>query len=274
MPVSPTFSTSNEYIKYNITVTESNVNTEKNTSDINISVKFWRTNTGYETYGTGWVNVKVDGTEYSSTITTSQKITSAGIVLFSKKLTIKHNSDGSKTVKIQAEIDHTRVSSDWNGFNVTLTKISRTPSAPTSFNITAGYGNYVGLGDEVTLSWSGASGNITGYEIQYSRGNSGWKTWYNNYSSTSTSGSIKDSFTATNIDINGAGNQVKYRIAALNGSLKSAYKESNVLTITGGMDLKVSNAWKNGSVWIKVNGTWKRAKRVWINVNGKWQYSK
>lgn len=274
MAVSATFSTTNQYIKYNITVTESDVNTDKNTSKINVQVKFWRTNTGYETYGTGWVNVKIDGTEYSSTITTSQKITSSGIVLFNQSFTITHSADGSKTVNVKAEIDHTRVSSDWNGFDVTLTKIARTPSAPTSFTISAGYGNYVGLGDEVTLSWSGASGVITGYEIQYSRGNSGWKTWYSNYASSSGSGSIKDSFTATDIAINGAGNAVKYRIAALNGSLKSAYKESNTLYISGGMDLKVSNAWKTGSVWINVNGTWKRAKRVWIKVNNQWVSSK
>lgn len=274
MAVSATYSTSNQYIKYNITVTESNVNTANNTSDISISVKFWRTNTGYETYGTGTVYVQVDGTQYTASVTTSQKITSSGIVLFSKTLTITHSSDGSKTVNVKAKINHARFDSSWNGFDVTLTKIARTPSAPTSFTISAGYGDYVGLGDEVTLSWSGASGVITGYEIQYSRGNSGWKTWYSNYSSSSGSGSIKDSFTATDIGVNGAGNAVKYRIAALNGSLKSAYKESNTLYMSGGMDLKVGNAWKMGSVWINVNGTWKRAKRVWIKVNGKWQYSK
>lgn len=274
MPTSSSFSTSNEYIKYNISVTESNVNTANNTSDISISVKFWRTNTGYETYGTGTVYVQVDGTQYTQAVTTSQKITSSGIVLFSKKLTIKHNDDGSKKVNIKAKISHSRFSSSWNGFDVTLTDIERTPSAPTAFTISAGFGNYVGLGDEVTLSWSGASGNITGYEIQYNRGNSGWKTWYSNYTTSATAVTMKDSFTATDIAVNGAGNQVRYRVAALNGSLKSAYKESNALTITGGMDLKVNNAWKTGSVWINVNGVWKRAKRVWIKVNGQWQYSK
>lgn len=273
MPVSPTFSTSNEYIKYNITVTESNVNTSNNTSDITVSVKFWRTNTGYETYGTGWVIVEVDGEEYNSTITTSQKITSAGIVLFNRKITIKHNADGSKTVNVRAYIDHTRVTSDWNGFNVTLTKIARNPSAPTSFTISAGYGNYVGLGDEVTLSWSGASGSISGYEVQFSRGNTGWKTWQT-IATRVTTFTMKDSFTATDINVNGAGCAVKYRVRAMNGTLYSAWKESNTLYITGGMDLKVNNAWKNGSVWINVNGTWRRAKRVWIKVNNQWQYSK
>ena len=153
-----------------------------------------------------------------------------------------------------------------------MTKIARTPSAPTSFSISAGYGNYVGLGDTVTLSWSGASGVITGYQIQYSRGNSGWKD-YKSVTSSATSGSTTDSFTSTDIDVNGAGKAVKYRIRAMNGSLASAWKESNTLTMMGGMDLKVSGSWTQGSVWIKVNNEWKRAKRVWIKRNNEWTYS-
>jgi hypothetical protein len=60
----------------------------------------------------------------------------------------------------------------------------------------------------------------------------------------------------------------------MNGTLASAWKESNTLVVSGAMDIKVSNAWKTGSVWIKVNGTWKRAKRVWIKVYGAWKQSK
>ena len=270
MAVSGNLNTSNDRVKYNITVTESNVNTANNTSDITVSVKFWRTNTGYETYGTGTVYVTVDGTQYTQAVTSSQKITNAGIVLFKKTMTIKHGSDGSKTVNVKAKISLGSVlSSDYQGFNVTLTKIAVTPSSIGSFTISAGYGNYVGLGDTINLSWSKASGTVTGYELQYSRGNSGWKAF-----KTVTGTSTTDSFTATNIEMNGAGCAVQYRVRALNGSQASGWKASNILYITGGMDLKVSNAWKTGSVWIKVNGVWKRAKRVWIKINGTWQYSK
>ena len=270
MAVSGNLSTSNDRVKYNITVTESNVNTANNTSDITVSVKFWRTNTGYETYGTGTVYVTVDGTQYTQAVNSSQKITNSGIVLFKKTLTIKHGSDGSKTVNVQAKISLGSVlSSGYQGFNVTLTKIATTPSAISTFTISAGYGNYVGLGDTINLSWSKASGTVTGYELQYSRGNSGWKAW-----KTITGTSTTDSFTSTDIGVNGAGCAVQYRVRALNGSQASGWKASNILYITGGMDLKVSNAWKTGSVWIKVNGAWKRAKRVWIKINGTWQYSK
>lgn len=270
MAVSGNLNTSNDRVKYNITVTESNVNTTNNSSDITVSVKFWRTNTGYETYGTGTVYVTVDGTQYTQAVTSSQKITNAGIVLFNKKITIKHNSDGSKTVNVKAKISLGSVlSSDYQGFNVTLTKISTTPSAIATFTISAGYSNYVGLGDTINLSWSKASGTVTGYELQYQRGNSGWKAF-----KTVTGTTATDSFTSTDINVNGAGCAVQYRVRALNGSNASGWKVSNTLYITGGMDLKVSNAWKTGSVWIKVGGTWKRAKRVWIKVNGVWQYSK
>lgn len=269
MAVSPTFSTTNQYIKYSITVTESNINTANNTSDVSVSIKFWRTNTGYTTSGNGTVYCTINGTQYTQSVTNSQKITSSGIVLFSKKVTIPHNADGSKTIYVSAYISHSQFSSSSQGFNVTLTQINTAPYAPTSFTITAGNGNYVGLGDTINLSWSGASGNITGYELQYSRGNSGWNDW-----KTVTGTSTTDSFTDTNINVNGAGCAVKYRVRAMNGSYASDWKESNTLYISGGMDLKVNNAWQQGSVWIKVNGTWVRAKRVWIKQNGTWTISK
>lgn len=271
MAVSGNLTTSNDRILYNITVTESNVNTANNTSDITVSVRFWRTNTGYETYGTGTCYVQIDGTEYTQAVTPSQKITNAGIVLFNRKFTISHNSDGSKTVNVKAKINISGVlSSSYQGFNVALTKIAQSPSNISTFNITAGYGNYVGLGDTITLTWSKPSGTVTGYELQYSYGTSGWQAW-KNVTGTSTTVSFAG---RTDIDQTGAGKIIKYRIRALNGSQASGWKESNQLIMTGGMDLKVSNDWKTGTTWINVNGTWKRAKRVWINVNGTWQYSK
>lgn len=203
-------------------------------------------------------------------ITERFKLYGGGAWSKSGKITIAHNNDGTKSfsASISAAIYTSAVNCKASG-TWTLKKIARNPSAPTSFTISAGYGNYVGLGDTIDLKWLGASGNITEYELQYSRGNSGWKAW-----KTVTGTSTTDSFTATDIAVNGAGCAVKYRVRAMNGSLPSDWKESNTLYITGGMDLKVSNAWKTGSVWINVNGTWKRAKRVYVKVNGSWQYSK
>lgn len=222
----------------------------------------------------GGFKVVIDGDTAYSTSTDTRINLYGNTTIASGTKTIIHNADGTRnfTVSAQGAIYYYAVNCKGSS-TFALDKIARNPNAPTAFSITAGYGNYCGLGDTITLKWSGASGVITGYQIQYSRGNSGWKD-FKTITSSTTSGSTTDSFTSTDINVNGAGCAVKYRIRAMNGSLASDWKEANVLYITGGMDLKVSSAWKTGSVWIKVGGTWKRAKRVWIKVNGSWQYSK
>lgn len=224
-------------------------------------------------WNTGPVTVKINGTTVLS-ITSRFKLYGGGAWSKTGSLTISHNEDGSKSfaASISAAIYSNAVNCTASG-TFTLNSIARTPTAPTACSITAGQGSYVGLGDTVTISWSGATGVITGYDLQYSRGSSGWLT-FKSVTSGSTSGSTTDSFTSTDITINGAGCAVQYRVRAKNGSLTSGWKTSNTLTISGAMDIKVSGAWKTGSTWIKVNGTWKRAKRIWIKVNGTWQQSK
>ena len=258
---------------------ETAVNTSANTSTVKVTAKLIAAS-GYTITSTATKDIRITCNGVTQSGTCKVGVSSGETkTLFAATFTVPHNDDGTKTVAISCRLDiEITISGIYVTYvqgsgNAVLTAIARNPSAPTAFAITAGFGNYVGLGDTVTLSWSGASGVITGYQLQYSRGNSGWKD-YKSISSTSTSGSTTDSFTATDIAVNGAGNAVKYRVRAMNGTLASAWKESNTLYITGGMDLKVSNAWKTGSVWIKVSGTWKRAKRVWIKINGTWQYSK
>lgn len=215
----------------------------------------------------------IDGSQSLNSTTISG---TNGTVVLSGTKTISHNTDGSKTFSVSVGVEVGGGQSSYNctgSGSFTLDKIARNPNAPTAVSITAGQGNYVGLGETVTIKWSGASGVITGYDIQFSRGNSGWKD-YKSVSSTSTSGSTTDSFTSTDINVNGAGCAVQYRVRAKNGSLTSAWKASNTLYISGAMDIKISGAWKTGSTWIKVGGAWKRAKRVWIKVNGTWQQTK
>lgn len=256
-----------------ITLTETAVNTAANTSTVRCVVTVSWTY-GSHDYTGKTQTLTFDGASYTTTkgINTGETTTGSQ-TLFDVSRTVAHKADGSGSVSATVSIKSGTSSGNFSkSASLTLTKIARNPDEPTTFTISAGFGNYVGLGDTVTLSWSGAKGVITGYEIQYSRGNSGWKT-YKTVTSTATSGSTTDSFTATDIAVNGAGKNVQYRIRALNGSLTSDWKNSNILKMLGGMDLKVSNTWQQGSVWINVNGTWRRAKRVWINVNGTWKYS-
>lgn len=269
MALSGNFSTNkyNNHIRLKLSWTGT-----QNVANNSTTIKWTLTSVGGST-GSWWmaapITVVIAGKTVLS-VTSRFKLYGGGAYKKTGSLTVTHNADGTKSVAMSVKAAIYTSSVNCTGSKTfTLDKIARNPSAPSNFVISAGFGSYVGLGDTINLSWAAASGAVTGYELQYSRGNSGWKDW-----KTITGTSTTDSFTATDININGAGCAVKYRVRAMNGSLGSDWAESNTLIITGGMDLKVSNAWKLGSVWINVNGTWKRAKRVWIKVNNTWQYSK
>lgn len=126
MATSSDFTTSNQYIKYDIVVTETATSIPNNTSTVNVKVRCWRTNSGYTTSGTGTCYCNINGSSYSQSISNSQKITQNSMtVLFERTVTISHNSDGSKTIYVSAYISHARFSSNSQGFNVTLTTIPR-----------------------------------------------------------------------------------------------------------------------------------------------------
>lgn len=125
MGTSGALSTSNQYIKYKITITQNSQSVANNTSNVTVTVNFYRTNTGYTTYGNGTVYCKINGTTYSASVTTSQKITSSGINLFTKTLNIPHATDGTKTLTCSAWIDHSQVDSSEQSYSMALTTIPR-----------------------------------------------------------------------------------------------------------------------------------------------------
>lgn len=137
MATSSNFSTSNKYIKYRIIVTENSTNVANNTSNITVKVQVWRTNTGYETYGSGTCYLTIDGTQYSQAITTSQVFTyNSYTEVFNKTLNIAHNSNGSKTIYVSSYINHSRFDSNTQGFNVNLTNIPRGATITNAPNFT------------------------------------------------------------------------------------------------------------------------------------------
>ena len=173
MATSSEFKTSNTYVKYKITVTEGTPNTTDNSSPVTVSVKFYRTNTGYSTYGTGTVYCKINGTKYSATVSSSQKITNSGIVLFEKTVTIPHDSDGGKTLNVSAWISlNTPLSSSEQGFSVTLTTIARAsqPSCITWPNHTQNVGDF---GTEISIHMNRKSSefkHVVRYEFGTQKG--------------------------------------------------------------------------------------------------------
>ena len=102
MSTSGNMSTSNQYVKYTISINQNSQNISNNCSNVSVYVRFWRDNQGYTTYGSGTCYCKINGTTYSSTVSSSQKITDSGINLFSKTLDIYHNNDGTKTLTCSA----------------------------------------------------------------------------------------------------------------------------------------------------------------------------
>lgn len=137
LATSEAFSTSNPYIKFEISVKENSYSVANNTSNVTVNVRFWRTNTGYQTYGTGTVYCFIYNNTYSQSVTSDQKITSDGIVLFTKTLDIPHADDGTRNLNVSAYISHERVTSDIYDYYIDLTTIPRVSelSCPTTWTL-------------------------------------------------------------------------------------------------------------------------------------------
>lgn len=168
MATSSAMTTTNQRINYSITVTQNSQSVENNTSNVTVSVRFWRTNTGYETYGNGTVYCTIDGTEYTAAVTSSQKITNSGIVLFTKTLTIAHASDGKKTLTCSAYIKHSQFSSSSQSYSQALTTIARAsqPSCVTWPDHTQNVGNF---GDEIAIHMNRKANTFT-HTVRYQFG--------------------------------------------------------------------------------------------------------
>ncbi|MDL2224685.1 DUF859 domain-containing protein [Eubacteriales bacterium OttesenSCG-928-M02] len=163
MATSSPMNTSNQYIKYTVTVTQNSQNINNNTSNVTVSVRVYRTNTGYTTYGSGTVYCRINGTTYTAGITSSQKITYDGIVLFVQTLDIPHNADGTKLLSTSAWISHSQFTSGEQGYDQWLSTIPRA----TTPNFSPGSAN---VGSTITINLPRASGSFT-HDITYRIGN-------------------------------------------------------------------------------------------------------
>lgn len=266
MALSGSVSTST-YDGYGVTMTwTATQSVANNTSTIKWTLKSFGGTSNYY-YRAGPITLTINGsTAYSWS--DRFNLWGAGGWSQSGTTTIAHNSDGTKSFNVSISVAIYSTSVNCTGSKTfTLNSIARTPTAPTACTFSAGDGNYWPYGSVATISWSGATGYITGYEVQQWYSGAGSWTAYNKPSGTST--------TVTYLSKTyKAGETYKFRVRALNGSLASAWKESNTLTFAGGMRIKQAGSWTTGSVWINVNGTWTRAKQVWVNVNGTWKKSR
>ena len=162
MATSSAMSTTNDKIKYTITITQNSQSVTNNTSNVTVSVRVYRTNTGYTTYGTGTVYCTINGTQYTEAITSDDKITSSGITLFSKTLNIAHNADGTKTLATSARITHDQFSSSSQSYSQALTTIPRATTPTLS-------ATSVNMGASVTINMARASSSFD-HTLTYSFG--------------------------------------------------------------------------------------------------------
>ena len=169
MSTSGNMSTSNQYVKYTISINQNSQNVSNNCSNVTVTVRFFRTNSGYTTYGSGTCCCKINGTTYSATVSPSQKITDSGINLFSKTLDIYHNNDGTKTLTCSAWISmDTPLSSSEQSYSQALSTIPRA-SKPT---LSA---SSVTMGNSLTVYTNRASSSFT-HSLYYQIGSGSWYT--------------------------------------------------------------------------------------------------
>lgn len=153
MATSSAMSTTNDKIKYKITITQNSQSVANNTSNVTVSVRVYRTNTGYTTYGTGTVYCTINGTQYTESITTDDKITSSGVTVFSKTLNISHGADGTKTLATSARITHQQFSSSSQSYSQKLTTIPRATTPTLS-------ASSVNMGASITINMPRASSSF------------------------------------------------------------------------------------------------------------------
>jgi len=131
-------STDNEYILFRIWVRETATNVIANTSTLRITVYAWRTNEGYTTNYSGGCNVKIDGTargyQYWDWGDKPVYYDSDTVLYDEENIVINHNSDGKKSINVQATCEwyadgSIYIDSPYQGFDITLTALDR--AAPT-----------------------------------------------------------------------------------------------------------------------------------------------
>ena len=123
--ISSNFTTSLNYVVYRIVVTEIEQSIANNSSQVRVEVQAKRTTQGLSISGGGKASVIVDGRTYTQDISATTLISTSFVNVFMQDFFIEHEPDGSKTIFVSAKIENDPIFSNYQGFNVTLTKINR-----------------------------------------------------------------------------------------------------------------------------------------------------
>lgn len=222
MAVSGALNTNNQYIKYKITIIQNSQSISDNTSNVTVRVNFYRTNTGYETYGTGTVYCKINGTTYTASIVSTQRITSSGIDLFTRTMNIPHNADGTKTLTVSAWISHSQFTATEQSFSMALTTIPRATTPVLS-------ASSVDMGKSITITLNRASSAFT-HRLSYTFGSlSGQTSGIGNASSAGTSTTFTPPLTLANQIPNATSGTLTLKCDTYNGSTLIGSKTASLV---------------------------------------------
>lgn len=213
-------------------------------------------------------NSKSDGTGTDYNSATAYTF-SANATLYAKYTT----SDSGGSVNLASAIS--RANGSTSGYSVTYNANggSGAPSSQTSGNRTVTY---------TFNKWASGSTSGTQYAAGASYTPTANTTMYAIWSSSTSSNS---SWTCSSTVPTRDGYTFKGWSTSSTATTAS-YTAGSTYTITSGLTLyavweanarvrvKVNNAWKLGTPYVKVNGQWKKAKKVYIKVNGVWKESK
>lgn len=238
MATSGAMSTSNQYVKYTIAIDQNSQNIGNNTSNVTVAVRFYRTNSGYSTYGTGTVYCKINGNTYTASVSPSQAITNSGIVLFTKTLNITHNNDGKKNLKCSAWISiNAPLSSNEQSYSRTLTTIPR-KSTLTASNGTLGTSQTLTINRHstsfkhtITYHYAGASGTIV---TKTTAGSVAWTPPLSLASQDGDATSVPISLTITTFD---GSNDIGYSTKSIKCAVPASVKPTVSFTLTDAANL-------------------------------------
>ena len=155
--------TSTNDITAKITWSESDVSVANNTSKITVNLVYHKADAMYDTYGSGYFTVKINGTDYSNNHYVN--FSSAGdYTVLTQTVTITHDSNGSKTVAISVVNGYvagtTGLSATSGSGNAVLTTIARAST------ISCTNGNF---GGSVTATVTRADSSFT-HTLKFSIG--------------------------------------------------------------------------------------------------------
>lgn len=135
---SANFNTDNTYIKFYQVVYEVSTDVSANTSLVQVDLFVKRTNAGYSTYGTGTAYNVINGVVYSKAITSGQAITDTPIRVLSNTVTVAHSADGTYSLPLAAQINHSSFTGAQVAWSMALTNIARASSVASLSDFTIG----------------------------------------------------------------------------------------------------------------------------------------